>query len=188
MRSNDASELVLADIADQNNIATVDVSEDVDLALGAFAHAFSKVPDAKLIQHFGESKDVKAYYRKLLADEDVGPFHEGKLRWVRAYMQKKLVAFMSIEPNYHGPHRVYVSTLAVDPAFQGMGVGRSLLDSIKKKWFPDTQEIVLIVRKINDRAIGFYTKFGFAPAPEIDTPLLGPTENCQWMRWRADAG
>lgn len=176
-------DLTLKELADASISSNVD--SDIDLALNAFAKAFSNASDHQLIQNFGSSKDVKAFYRKLLFEDDVVPFKQGKLKWIRAFVQNQLVGFMTLEPDYQGTKSVYVSTLVVDPAFQNKGIGKAMLNSINQTWFPNTPEIILIVRKINEQAIGFYTRLGFTPAPDIRLPYLGPSDNCMWMRWKS---
>lgn len=55
-------------------------------------------------------------------------------------------------------------TIAVDPAFQGSGVGRALFArfmELVEKERPDILRVELIARESNRRAIGFYESIGF---------------------------
>lgn len=55
-------------------------------------------------------------------------------------------------------------TIAVDPAVQGMGVGRRLFErfmSAVAEQRPDTLRVELIARESNQRAIRFYESLGF---------------------------
>lgn len=55
-----------------------------------------------------------------------------------------------------------VLVFAVDPAFQGLGVGNGLLASLQRDMaLEDVRQVSLEVRADNARAIDFYTRHGF---------------------------
>lgn len=55
-----------------------------------------------------------------------------------------------------------VLVFAVDPLYQGVGVGRSLLSSLQQDMaLEDVRQVSLEVRVDNARAIDFYTRHGF---------------------------
>ncbi len=60
----------------------------------------------------------------------------------------------------HCPEFIYISEMAVDPAYQRKGIGRGLVFSVLK-WFPKIEKIVLITRKVNTQARQFYSSLGF---------------------------
>ena len=58
------------------------------------------------------------------------------------------------------PFEYEVHTIGVDPAFQGQGIGRRLLDELLK--FADGGVVYLEVRTDNEAAIALYSSVGFA--------------------------
>ena len=58
------------------------------------------------------------------------------------------------------PFEYEVHTIGVDPAFQGQGIGRRLLDDLLK--FADGGVVYLEVRTDNEAAIALYRSAGFA--------------------------
>lgn len=57
----------------------------------------------------------------------------------------------------------YVANIAVDPEYRSRGVGRALMDDLRKRLTERAiHDIVLDVRVSNSRAIGFYEKYGFS--------------------------
>lgn len=57
------------------------------------------------------------------------------------------------------PYEHEVHTIGVDPAYQGQGIGRRLLDELLK--FADGGVVYLEVRTDNEAAIGLYRSVGF---------------------------
>jgi ribosomal-protein-alanine N-acetyltransferase len=57
------------------------------------------------------------------------------------------------------PYEYEVHTIGVDPAYQGRGIGRRLLDELLR--FADGGAVYLEVRTDNEAAIGLYTSVGF---------------------------
>jgi ribosomal protein S18 acetylase RimI-like enzyme len=64
---------------------------------------------------------------------------------------------------------VTLHQLYVHPEMQGRGIGGLLLDEVLESFF-EAQKIRLEVEEANERAVAFYTAWGFEPA--------GRTENC----------
>jgi [ribosomal protein S18]-alanine N-acetyltransferase len=58
------------------------------------------------------------------------------------------------------PFEYEVHTIGVDPAYQGQGIGRRLLDELLK--FADGGVVCLEVRTDNEAAIALYRSMGFA--------------------------
>lgn len=62
----------------------------------------------------------------------------------------------------HDGHRGWVYYLAVDPARQGQGLGRALMDACEA-WLRARRipKIQLMVRETNERVLGFYAAIGY---------------------------
>jgi len=162
--------------------AKTDVGPDVRLGLEAFEGAFRGASVSELETHFGSDRDIRGYYQKLIDEDDVVPFQKGEMIWIRAFLNHKLVAWMTLRTEFRGPHIVYVSTLVVDPDYQKLGIGKRLIASIKAHWFPESEEFDLVVRRINYDALSFYERLGFLPAPDIRSDYVGDPTRCMFMR------
>jgi len=68
------------------------------------------------------------------------------------------------DPRIKARHRSEIVQVFVDPAYQGQGIGKKLLQLSIDKAFSNeqTEQIVLSVTSANERAIGLYQRFGFA--------------------------
>lgn len=66
----------------------------------------------------------------------------------------------------------YIAGLFVDVHSQSKGIGKALLDSVKKNY----SELSLHVYKKNARAINFYRRENFVPAEEQTDENTGETE------------
>jgi GNAT superfamily N-acetyltransferase len=72
---------------------------------------------------------------------------------------------------------VRLGRLAVDKAFQGVGLGELLLvDALMRarRVMVEAGGIGLFVDAIDERAAGYYARFGFVPAPDNQLLLLLP--------------
>ena len=71
----------------------------------------------------------------------------------------------------HDGHRGWIYYLAVDPARQGAGVGRQLVEACEQ-WINtrNIPKIQLMVRNTNRAAVAFYERLGYAAG---DTTVLG---------------
>jgi ribosomal protein S18 acetylase RimI-like enzyme len=172
-------EIMILEMVEDTN---TDVSADVPLGLAAFEGAFRGATVEELETHFGPGRDIHSYYQKLFDEDDVAPFHRGEVIWIRAFLNQRLVGWMTLLPHFRGPQIVYVSTLVVDPGYHELGIGRGMLASIRAHWAPDVEELDLVVRRINYEALPFYERIGFVPAPDIESDLVGDPRRCMFMR------
>jgi len=170
--------LTLKDI----EFSTDDFALDMSLALEAFFQAFKNQAPEILERHFGPDRNIQAFFSNLITEDDIAPFRAGQLIWVRAFLADQLVGWMTIAPKFISPENSYLSTLVVDPAFQKRGIGKVMIESIATHWLPETKEIDLVVRRINETAITFYLRLGFSWAPEIAHKNQGNPELCAFMK------
>lgn len=67
-------------------------------------------------------------------------------------------------------------TIAVDPEFQGAGVGRKIFEELLRRvreGRPDITRVELIARESNRKAIAFYLSLGFAPEGRLENRIAG---------------
>ena len=80
--------------------------------------------------------------------------------YVAACLDGELVGYAGIARlGLLPPHEYEIHTLGVDPAFQGQGIGRRLLDRLLE--FANGGTVFLEVRTDNAAAIGLYQSVGF---------------------------
>ena len=80
--------------------------------------------------------------------------------YVAARADDKLVGYAGIARlGLLPPHEYEVHTVGVDPAYQGQGIGRQLLDSLLE--YADSGAVYLEVRTDNTPAIALYRGAGF---------------------------
>lgn len=69
-------------------------------------------------------------------------------------------------------------TIVVRPGFQGRGIGKllfgTLMEEIEEK-HPEILRVELIARESNEKAIGFYKKFGFKVEGRMENRIDGKT-------------
>lgn len=172
--------LSLAPVTDRG----ADLTEDQNLGVASFVNAYNETSTENIHEHFGKSDAIGHYYRNLIDECDIKPFREGKLIWIRAFLENKLVGWMGLEANYRGENITYISTFVLDPASEGKGIGEKMLSSIIDHWLPETSELNLVVRKINHKAQNFFQHFGFSRAVDIQHPYVDNPLHCLFMRWR----
>lgn len=170
--------LRLESVVDKNT----DLSQDQALGVNVFVNAFKDSHDAEIKEHFQSAEKIADYYHHLIQDYDIGPFREGKLIWIRAFLENKFIGWMGLEPNFRNKNHTYISTFVLDPQVEGKGIGEKMLSSITQHWLPETTELNLLVRKINHKALGFFQRFGFSSADDIDHPYNDNPLHCQFMR------
>jgi len=172
--------LTLEAVIDRN----ADLTEDQNLGVASFVSAYTDSSAKDIQEHFAGPEKIADYYRNLINECDIEPFRTGKLIWIRAYLENKLVGWMGLETDYRGQHITYISTFILDPASEGKGIGEKMLSSIINHWLPETTELNLVVRKINYKAQNFFKHFGFSPALDILHPYIDNPDHCFFMRWR----
>jgi ribosomal protein S18 acetylase RimI-like enzyme len=153
------------------------LDSDFALSLDSFTFAFQHASEAELEANFGESKNVREFYKNLLSKEDLEPFMTNNMFWVRAFIDDKLVGWMSFQFEPNKTNSIYLSTLVVAPEYHNLGIGKIFIRSIVEHWQPTATEIKLVVRNINNKALGFYRHLGFVKDLESDC------ENCIGMKW-----
>jgi [ribosomal protein S18]-alanine N-acetyltransferase len=88
---------------------------------------------------------------------EIGSRHN---HYVAARADDKLVGYAGIARlGLLPPHEYEVHTIGVDPAYQGQGIGRRLLDALLA--FAKKGVVYLEVRSDNDTAIALYRNAGF---------------------------
>lgn len=76
-----------------------------------------------------------------------------------------IVGFMGV---WYMVDQLHLVTIAVDPAYQGRGIGqRLLLECLDLGYEAELNEVVLEVRESNSRARTLYEAFGFRKAGEL---------------------
>jgi [ribosomal protein S18]-alanine N-acetyltransferase len=94
------------------------------------------------------------------ADAFLNALRAGHNHYVAAREARKLVGYGGIARLGRRPPFEYeVHTIGVDPAYQGRGIGRALLDDLLA--FADGGTVFLEVRTDNATAIALYEKNGF---------------------------
>ena len=78
---------------------------------------------------------------------------------------------------YSGAKEKRLVDVAVLPDFRGRGIGAFLISELQREAVAENKALVLRVLKMNDRAVAFYERCGFARADE----------NLYWaMSWRGE--
>lgn len=142
------------------------LTRDRDVFVESFCHTYQEVPFSEVNPLFKTLADLRGWLESAF-EEDVPEIQEGirggSIYYVRAFLRGELVGLVSFEKMPERPNSVYVRQLAIDPAYQGLGIGKYLLFSIKEdpSLLPDTKSIYLVTRRFNQKAIGFYQRLGF---------------------------
>jgi [ribosomal protein S18]-alanine N-acetyltransferase len=77
----------------------------------------------------------------------------------------------------------YIANIAVDKRYWASGIGRSLLDELKRRLLAKgTDQMVLDVRASNERAIRFYEKYGFGVITRRKKFYTSPPEDSFTMQ------
>lgn len=125
----------------------------------------------------GAENSVEQYYTNYFAVE-FDKFASGQFEfWVEAYLDDKLVGWATFEREKQ--NAVYMDLLIVMPEYQGMGIGKQLVQSLVNLGvMKDLQAVNVLLRKTNKAGAGFYECIGFVPNPEykranfVDVNLL----------------
>lgn len=180
IKLKDGQTLFLERVIDKN----ADLTHDQDLGVAAFVSAYSETPSEEVHEHFEGSEKIADYYHNLIDECDIQPFRAGKLIWIRAYLEKEFIGWMGLEADFINKNNTYISTFVLDPVCEGKGIGEKMISSIVDHWLPETSELNLVVRKINHKALGFFQRFGFSTATDINHPYVDNPQHCMFMRWR----
>ena len=73
----------------------------------------------------------------------------------QARIGEELVGAAILEPLKEEPSTIYVRQFAVHPNYQNQGIGRGMMETIERV-FTEFDQLVLLVRSINNPAIHFY--------------------------------
>lgn len=176
----DGQMLILERVLDEN----ADLSKDLEMGVTALANAFKNATTNEIQEHFHGPDNIHDYYRELINEYDIAPFRAGKLIWVRAFLQNQPIGWMGLEADFMTENTTYISTIVLDPNYQGRGIGEKMIATITDHWLPKTTEINLIVRSINHHAMNFFAKLGFVPAKDIEHHYIENSQHCLFMRWR----
>ncbi len=106
-------------------------------------------------------RDVSAEFTRRLADPEFACFLAEVDGAARGYL---LARRLERPANPYGPavRLLYIDQIAVDPAFQGQGLGRALIEAVKGLAAVEAYEtIALDVWAFNKEAQAFFSRMGF---------------------------
>lgn len=84
-----------------------------------------------------------------------------------AERNQRPVGFVAYSEDADAKGQVYISSLGVDPAFQGQGIGKQLLQTVLSGDYGTTSLVTLAVRSDNVTAINLYRRCGFTDAKTL---------------------
>jgi ribosomal protein S18 acetylase RimI-like enzyme len=70
------------------------------------------------------------------------------------------------------PHEIYLARIALLPEWQGLGIGRSIVESLLARAAASGKTVVLEVLHTNPRAARLYEELGFEPTSRNETHLF----------------
>jgi ribosomal protein S18 acetylase RimI-like enzyme len=82
----------------------------------------------------------------------------------------RIVAMIAWKEDPEDPSATYIEDLAVDPEYQGRGLGKKLLEIFERS-VPVDRRAMLHVHPLNDAAIKLYESFGFQRRSFADGPF-----------------
>ncbi len=131
--------------------------EDLPSCESIFMTAFSEAYKDFTPEQLGV-KDKVLFLKEAFADvyDDVCL---GLQKLMVAKIADQVVGFVGFKETEQA-HQVYISQLAVDPAYWKQGIGKWLVFSVFEL-FDEVESLVVIPRKINRVAHNFYFKLGF---------------------------
>jgi ribosomal protein S18 acetylase RimI-like enzyme len=101
----------------------------------------------------------------ILAPLKIGLRHAKRLTTFSAIVDK------SHEAHFHGPHW-YLDNIAIDPARQGRGIGRALVEEGLRR--VDADRAPCFLETHDDDNVGYYERFGFRVVASVQFPWNGP--------------
>jgi ribosomal protein S18 acetylase RimI-like enzyme len=140
---------------------TPDHSTSKQVFLDAFVDCYSQIPLDVLGQ---PSREAMALWLADGFEEAYSNYQESTHSlWISAKAEGKVVGFLIIDvANY--PEEIYLSQLAIDPAYHRKGIASSIIRALFEQ-FPECAKFVLITRRANEEAKGLYNSLGFVPSP-----------------------
>ena len=152
-----------------------------------YSHAdvvIERISEGKLQKEKGLFvKEFATYYRKLNStidderqklpeitnaafEDEEKDFKESKsgTYFFRARYKEIVIGYVSLEKT-DNEHEVYIRQLVVDSDFERNGIGKALGFDAVFESIPDTNHVVVITRRSNDKALRFYQKLGFTECP-----------------------
>lgn len=159
---------------DGNDVQFVNVKKSDNLkearrlVIYSFLGNYRDIPLAELDPSFSTVGNVMDWFGRGF-DREEDALLEDKNKCIQAFQNKRVIGFACFQKEPLEDKAVYVRLLAIHPDFQGKGIGKLLLFSVKtdKDLYPDTQALFLITRFKNEKAIGFYKKQGFIQSSYI---------------------
>ncbi len=85
--------------------------------------------------------------------------------WLSAKVDGRIIGFLVIDIEKY-PEEIYLSQLAIIPAYQRQGIASSMVHSLFDQ-FVQCKRLVVITRFANEEAIGLYNALGFKPSSYI---------------------
>jgi hypothetical protein len=141
----------------------VDVGNERELFVSAFMNAYRYEKD-----HFDSIGifDMRHYFVDVFNEEFTHVEQElqmsSPIYFVRAIVNNEVVGFITFNEERSG--QIYIRWLAVSPACGRHGIGKGLVDSIKKN-VPDVRQLVLVTYKLDKPAMNFWkNKMSFVPS------------------------
>lgn len=143
-------------------LITDNFSENEPLIRAVFEALYKKNPAVfnDAIKQFKTIDALTTFAIKTERDEFVAK--KQNFYFVHALIDKKPVGYLSFE--VQPDKTVFMRELMIDPAYQGMGIGKLLTHTIFDIR-PDVTKITLITGRSNSDALGFYKHLGFVEGP-----------------------
>jgi ribosomal protein S18 acetylase RimI-like enzyme len=142
-------------------IDEIDLIQGKDVLVRGFMTVYEDVPLIELNSEFKSTGDVRRFYQNYFESE-LEHYKHGELIWVQAFEGEKLLGWATFQMEENKENAAYMNLLVIDPNEQRRGVGKYLTFSIcSEDLYPQTQEINVLLRKINEDGRNFYENIGF---------------------------
>ncbi len=103
-------------------------------------------------------------------------------RFARLYRWRtlpNLLVLTDLEKAHPAEPHYYLQFIGTDPAHQGKGLARTLLDPMVER--ADTEGVGMYLENSKEKNIAFYARFGFEVQRELQHRRGGPR---MWLMWR----
>ncbi len=148
-------------IVTARSIDAIDLTQGKDVLVRGFMLGYEDVPLTDLNPAFRSIGDVRRFYEDYF-DSELEHYKHGELIWIQAFEGDRLLGWATFQEEDRDA--LYMNLLVVAPEGQGRGVGKQLTFSIlSPDLYPETKEIRLLVRKVNESGRQFYENIGFSP-------------------------